>query len=260
MHLVQSVITEIKKVAPGCFRVKLAASMIAAAAKPGQFIQIRVADELSVDPLLARPISIYRINKEEGSITVLFRVVGRGTKMLAAKRKGETLAIWGPIGNGFEIPEDAGNIALIAGGIGMPPLFCLQEQLGLLPDAPPITLFYGGKTNKDLLEMELWGKNHVPMKVATEDGSFGFKGFVTELFIKEHQINNYDYIVACGPTPMLGEVQKIAVLSAIPGQISLEARMACGVGACLGCTCQTNRGSRRVCVDGPVFSIKEVIF
>ncbi len=260
MYLVQSVINEIKKVAPGYFRLKLTASEIAAAAKPGQFIQIRVGDELSVDPLLARPISIFRINKEEGSIYILFRVVGKGTKLLAAKGKGDVLTIWGPIGNGFEVPEEMGNIALIAGGIGMPPLFCLQEQLSLRENPPSLTLFYGGRTANDLLEMDLWEKSGATIKIATEDGSIGQKGLITEVFINEHSINQYDFIITCGPAPMLAEIQKIAVLSRLPGQISLEAHMACGVGACLGCTCQTNRGSRRVCVDGPVFSIKEVVF
>lgn len=260
MYLVQSKISEIKEIVTGCFRLKLIASPIAAAAKPGQFIQIRVADELSVDPLLARPISIFRINREEGSISLLFRVVGRGTKLLASKRKGETLTIWGPMGNGFEIPEQVGNIALIAGGIGMPPLFCLQEQLSLSQSPSQLTLFYGGRTSQDFLETALWEKSGIPVKIATEDGSIGFKGLITELFINEHRSNKYDFIIACGPAPMLAETQKIAVLSRLPGQISLEAHMACGVGACLGCTCQTNRGSQRVCVDGPVFSIKEVIF
>lgn len=260
MNLVQSVISEIKEVAPGYYRLKLAASTIAAVAKPGQFIQIRVADELSVDPLLARPVSIFRINKEEGSITLLFRVAGRGTKLLAAKQKGEAVTIWGPIGNGFEIPEQAANIALLAGGIGMPPLFCLREQLSLSPNPPRFTLFYGGRTGQDLLETDLWGKSRATVKLATEDGSVGFKGLITELFINEHQANKYDFIVACGPAPMLAAIQKIAASLGLSGQLSLEAYMACGVGACLGCTCQTNLGSRRVCVDGPVFSIKEVIF
>ncbi|MGE5606866.1 MAG: dihydroorotate dehydrogenase electron transfer subunit [Bacteroidota bacterium] len=260
MYLVQSVISEIIKVAPGYFRLKLTASAIAAEAKPGQFIQIRVGDELSVDPLLARPISIFRINKAEGTISLLFKVVGKGTTLLASKQKGDVLTIWGPIGNGFEVPEEAGNIALVAGGIGMPPLFCLGEQLSLRKKPPQLTLFYGGRTSKNLLELDLWEKSRVPVKIATEDGSLGWKGFITELFINEHQANGYDFIISCGPAPMLAEVQKIAVLTGLNGQLSLEAHMACGVGACLGCTCQTIHGSRRVCVDGPVFSIKEVIF
>ena len=260
MHLVQSVINEIKKVAPGYFLLKLTASTIASEAKPGQFIQIKVGDALSVDPLLARPISIFRINKEEGSISLLFKAVGKGTKLLASKRKGDALTIWGPIGNGFEVPEETGNIALIAGGIGMPPLFCLIEQLSFREKPPRSTFFYGGRSAQDLLRLDLWEKNNIPVELATEDGSLGTKGLVTELFIDDHQTNHYDYIIACGPAPMLAEIQKIAVISRLNGQFSLEAHMACGVGACLGCTCQTNHGPKRVCVDGPVFSIKEVIF
>lgn len=261
MNLVQSKVIENTNVAPGYYRLKLMASEIALAAKAGQFIQIRVAEDSSVDPLLARPISIYRMNKEEGSITLLFKAVGRGTNLLASKRAGDTLTIWGPLGNGFAIPKQAKNIALIAGGIGMPPLFCLQEQLAALDSgSPDLTLFYGGRTGKEFLELGFWEKSRVKLKLATEDGSVGFKGLVTDLFVSEHQLNNYDLLVACGPTPMLAAVEKVASLYGISGQISLESYMACGVGACLGCVCRTKEGSRRVCADGPVFSIDEVIF
>jgi dihydroorotate dehydrogenase electron transfer subunit len=260
MQLVQAIISEIEEVAPGHCRLKMIAPEIAAAAKPGQFVEVRVGNDDSVDPLLARPISIFRINKGEGSISLLFKIVGRGTKLLASKVKGENIMTWGPIGNGFSIPEGAKNIALIAGGIGMPPLFCLQEHLASSPNPPQITLFYGGRTSRDFLEMDLWEKNQTRVKLATEDGSTGFKGLVTDLFVSEHQSNHYDLLVACGPAPMLAAIQKIASLTGLSGQISLESYMACGVGACLGCVCQTGKGSRRVCVDGPVFSIEEVIF
>lgn len=260
MQLVRSKICEIKEVAPGYCRLKIIAPEIAAAAKPGQFVEVRVGNDDSVDPLLARPISIFRINTAEGSISLLFKIVGRGTKLLASKAKGENITLWGPIGNGFSIPEGAKNIALIAGGIGMPPLFCLQEHLSSSPNPPQITLFYGGRTGRDLLETDLWEKNRIPVKLATEDGSAGFKGFVTDLLVSEHQNNHYDFLVACGPAPMLAAVQKLASLTGLTGQISLESYMACGVGACLGCVCQTGKGFRRVCVDGPVFSIEEVIF
>lgn len=259
MVLVQSEICEINEVAPGYCRLQLKAPQIAAAAQPGQFIQVRVGNDVSVDPLLARPISIFRINKEAGSVALLFKIVGRGTKLLASKRRGEKLTIWGPVGNGFAIPEQAKKIALIAGGIGMPPLFCLQEKLSLDPNPPKMILFYGGRTSQDFLEMDLWKKSRVRIKLATEDGSMGFKGFVTDSFVDEHKSEAFDFVIACGPTPMLRAVQKIASLFRLSGQISLESYMACGVGACLGCVCQTEQGSRRVCVDGPVFPIEEVI-
>ena len=260
MYLVQSVISEIKNVAPGYFRLKLIAAEIASEARPGQFIQIRVGDEESIDPLLARPISIFRIKKEEGSITILFKSVGRGTKLLASKRKGEALTIWGPLGNGFEVPAEVKSIALVAGGIGMPPLYCLSEQLSLLERPPRLTLFYGVRSAADLLELGLWEKSRIPLKIATEDGSVGYKGLIIDPFTSEHQANHYDFVIACGPAPMLAEIQKKAVLLGLDGQLSLEAHMACGVGACLGCTCQTDHGPKRVCVDGPVFSIREVTF
>jgi dihydroorotate dehydrogenase electron transfer subunit len=260
MYLVQSEICEISEAAPGYCRLQLNAPQIAAAAKPGQFIQVRVGNSVSVDPLLARPISIFRINREAGSVVLLFKIVGRGTKLLASKRRGEKLTIWGPVGNGFEIPDQVKKLALIAGGIGMPPLFCLQEQLSLDPNPPQMTLFYGGRTSEDFLEMDLWKKSRVLIKPATEDGSIGFKGLVTDSFVDEHKNEAFDFVIACGPAPMLAAVQRTALLFNLSGQISLESYMACGVGACLGCVCQTEKGSRRVCVDGPVFPIEEVIF
>jgi dihydroorotate dehydrogenase electron transfer subunit len=253
-------ITENHNLAPGYYRLTLLAPEVAVLATPGQFIQIRVAGTVSNDPLLARPISIFRINTAENTISLIYKVVGRGTSILSGLNQGAVLEIMGPLGNGFTIPPDTTKLALVAGGVGMPPLFCLAELLVRSRADYPIFLFYGGRSKSDLLELDLWNRLGVKLLTATEDGSMGQQGFVTELFMKEHRRTRFGFIAACGPQPMLQSVQKIALSEGISGQISLEAHMACGVGACLGCTCKTQQGYKRVCADGPVFSIAEVVW
>jgi dihydroorotate dehydrogenase electron transfer subunit len=251
-------ITENINLGPGYYRLTVLAPEAAACAQPGQFVQVRVAVSESKDPLLSRPISIFRIDKNSNSISMIYKVVGRGTTMLAGLRSGELLEILGPLGNGFVLPENACNIALIAGGVGMPPLFCFTEYMKQSNVDCNISLFYGGRSSGDLLELDLWGKTGIELFPVTEDGSAGRQGLVTEVFFEEHRRAKFDLIAACGPQPMLQAIQKIALREGIDGQLSLESHMACGVGVCLGCACKTTRGYQRACVDGPVFSIREV--
>ena len=262
MFETKALLTACVALAPGYYQMDLLAPDIAAAAQPGQFLQVRAAAPGSDDPILARPISIYRIRPAAGLVSFIFKAVGRGTRMLAAKRSGELLEVMGPVGKGFAIPRDkpVARVALLAGGIGMPPLYCLAEQwraAGPL-QTPPIDLFYGGRSAVDLLALQSWEKLGCGVYCATDDGSAGFHGLVTEQFAARHLQNRYDYLCACGPTPMLRAVQSLAQREGIPGQLSLEAFMACGVGACLGCACKTEHGYQRVCVDGPVFPLGEV--
>ncbi len=256
MKQTEALILERTALGPGYYYYRLLCPELADKAKPGQFIEIKASSEETLDPLLSRPISIYRINPEEGSLAVIFKTVGRGTRRIAALQRGNKVSVFGPVGNGFMLPEEAGRIALIAGGIGMPPLFSLAERY---PEKD-FTLFYGGRSATDLLALDAWEQLGVPYKLATDDGSAGFHGLVTSLFEREHLAASFDYVIACGPKPMLKAVQQLAARFRLPGAISLEAYMACGVGACLGCTCATSKGYRRVCVDGPVFEISEVTF
>lgn len=256
MKAVRALIIEKKTLAVGYYRYRLLAPEIAQTAKPGQFLEIRVADEGSVDPLLPRPISIYRIDSETGTIDIIFKEVGRGTRMLACKNQGEFLDVFGPVGNGFTVSKESLKIALIAGGIGMPPLFGLAESLA----GHSIHLFYGARTEAEILELDEWKRLSIPVFAATDDGSYGYHGLVTELFLEKYLHEKYDYIAACGPKPMLNAVREIGLKYQIPGELSLESHMACGVGACLGCSCATINGKKRVCVDGPVFDLKEVVF
>jgi dihydroorotate dehydrogenase electron transfer subunit len=258
MIQLKALILENNALAPGYYRMRLLAPEIAATARPGQFIQIRVAEATNTDPLLPRPISLYRIDQAQGAIEIIYKTVGRGTALLAADRAGQTLEILGPLGNGFTVPENAATIALVGGGVGMPPLFGLSESLHRSRSQLTIHLFYGGRSRSDLLELERWHELGVTIYTATEDGSCGAAGLVTQIFTERLQQVAYQYLAACGPKPMLRAVQQLALEYRLPGELSLEAHMACGVGACLGCTCHTAQGYRRVCVDGPVFNLSEV--
>jgi dihydroorotate dehydrogenase electron transfer subunit len=260
MIQLKALIIENVGIAPGYYRMRLLAPEIAAAAQPGQFLQLRVAEPTCTDPLLPRPISIYRIKRSAGELELIYKTVGRGTRILAAQPTGALLDIMGPLGRGFTPPEAAAIIALVGGGVGMPPLFCLAETLRIKQPELAISLFYGARSRVDLLELDCWRELGVTVFAATEDGSWGSRGLVTSILAEQTKQVHYDYLAACGPEPMLKAVQQLALDRQLTGELSLEARMACGIGACLGCTCQTTKGYRRVCVDGPVFNLSEVQF
>ncbi len=258
MIQVQALIQQAEILGSGYYHFELLAPAIAEQAVPGQFIEVRVAESDSLDPLLARPISIYRIDRQAGTVAFIFKAVGRGTGMLAAKQTGELLTVFGPVGNGFQVPESARNIALIAGGVGMPPMYCLAQKLVQERPGCRINLFYGGRSRSDLLELARWNALGIELFPVTEDGSYGGQGLVTTALLAKLGETPFDFLAACGPTPMLQAVQRIGLEAEIAGQVSLESYMACGVGACLGCVCKSKHGYSRVCVDGPVFDLKEV--
>lgn len=207
---------------------------------PGQFYMLRAWDEY---PLLPRPLSIYDL--EENKISFLYDVVGKGTKIMSSLKEGSTMDILGPLGNGFTIEEDK-NIALVAGGIGLAPMKFLAKTLKGKVD------LYAGFRNSSYL-MDDFKKYTDNIIVTTNNGNEGRKGFVTD-YIKD----DYDIVYACGPNPMMNSLKNLN-LSA-KSYYSLEAHMACGIGACLGCAVNTTAGVKRVCHEGPVFNGDEVIF
>lgn len=260
MHYLAATIRSMRQLTTDYYLLVINSPPIADLAYPGQFVQLRVAEKESYDPLLARPISIMSVDVEKGDISLLFKVVGRGTALLANFKPDNKIVVQGPIGKGFSLPKAAKKIALVAGGVGMPPLFFLAEQLQNSSPDSQITLYYGGRSQQDLLLLPEWRALGVEVNAATDDGSFGYHGLVTEPLQHAIARKEVDYIAACGPQPMLRAVQRIALAANITGQLSLEAHMACGVGACLGCVCETKAGRRRVCVDGPIFQMNEVLF
>lgn len=216
-------------------------------AHPGQFLYIYIENQT-----LRRPISIADVDEEKETITILFKIIGNGTKKLAYMSPGEIIRILGPSGNGFPLKAGKGEeLLIIGGGIGIPPLYYLTKQL--TKQGAHITCVLGFQS-KEFVFYESKFRALADTRIVTNDGSYGYKGFVTNVLNTINQIDSY---YACGPLPMLQAVKKQC--HNIPGYLSLEERMGCGIGACLACVVPTADGSyRKICKDGPVFPAKEV--
>jgi dihydroorotate dehydrogenase electron transfer subunit len=248
-----------KKVKGNYWRCVFYAPRIARDASAGQFVNVKVGQGLV--PLLRRPFSICRVNK--GKVEILYEVLGEGTRVLAQRRVGEELDVIGPLGKGFSASRRARRI-LVAGGMGIAPLLFLAESFRS-DDLSNTTILIGAKTKRQILcEKEFKGLG-LQVRIATDDGSRGFKGKVTDLLEKALGNNAIDAseaiaLYACGPRPMLKEVSRISCAYNIATEVSLEEHMACGIGACLGCVAKTKTGYQRVCKEGPVFNAKEIIW
>ena len=253
-----------REIAPHHFLMELEAPFDLSKAMPGQFVMIRVSR--GTTPVLRRPFGICTIDAGRGSFTVLYRVVGGGTKIMSHMQEGTDVDILGPLGRGFDMTLAGDAPLLIAGGVGVPPLFMLAAALLEKGKRPEIII--GGRSVSDLLFVEEFKGLGLKVLAATEDGSEGFKGYVTGVL--EEMLSGGSIpssIYSCGPGPMLKRVGEIAIESAIACQLSLEAVMACGFGVCLGCvlkTCSTDRPDEtdysRVCAEGPVFDAREIVW
>ena len=239
------------QLADGVYSMELLAPEIASAARAGQFISVYTKDK---SKLLPRPISLCGIDRERGILRIVYRVAGAGTAEFSAYRAGDSVEIMGPLGNGFTLKDK--KAILIGGGIGVPPMLELMKELSCEK-----TAVLGYRDQQLFLkdEFEACG----PVCVATEDGSAGTKGNVLDA-IREQGVHG-EIIYACGPTPMLRAVKAYAMEKGIECYISLEERMACGIGACLACVCQSKDvdshshvHNKRICKDGPVFAADEV--
>jgi len=256
-----------KEVSPSIFLIKLSAPSVAQEALPGQFIHIKCSKDNY--PLMRRPLSIHRIDKEKGEIFILFQVIGEGSKLLAQRAVGDDLDIVGPIGNGFNIYPESKKIMIVGGGIGVAPLLALCEE-SIRQDKEVRVLI--GALKKELVIGEEYFRNlGAKVDIATDDGSYKHKGLVTDLLeenIKEGWLA--DQIFACGPKLKLKKIVEVSLDAHIDCQVSLEERMACGIGACLGCVCKIKTKDKkegkikyeykRVCVDGPIFEGSEVVW
>ena len=242
-----------KEIAPDIFDMWIETSL-AAQAKPGQFIAVYPKAEST---LLPRPISICEVDKENKRLRIVYRIAGKGTKEFSDYQPGEEVAVMGTLGNGFPLDKAEGKkVFLMGGGIGVPPILQLAKELSC--EKQIIAGYRDG--NLFLKEdLEKYGRFYA----ATEDGSAGTKGNVMDAIRKQGL--EADVIYACGPMPMLRAIKQYAQEKGIEAYISLEERMACGVGACLGCVCKTTKkdehshvNNARICTDGPVFEAKEV--
>jgi dihydroorotate dehydrogenase electron transfer subunit len=248
-----------REIAMDIFHMKLYCPMAAKLAIPGQFLHMRCSDTLS--PLLRRPISIANADERDGTLDIIYRVVGEGTRLLSAKKTGESIDIMGPLGNGYPIDQKVNRIAIIGGGIGTCPLMFLAKKLATKNSKSgnlvKHSVFLGFKTAKQSFGIEFFQSLGYDVHISTDDGSLGFKGFPTDLI----QDYIFDVIYACGPKPLLAIMQAYAVRHNIMSFVSLEERMACGIGACLGCAVKMKSdGYKKVCKDGPVFELSKVIF
>lgn len=250
-------VVRVERFAEGNCRLTLYSPQIAAAARPGQFVMLKAG--LGRDPLLRRPFSIHQVGSG-GTVQVYFKKVGKGTEILAAASEKQTISVLGPLGRGFRI--DLGRRSLVvAGGLGIAPmLFLAKEILRQKAGGGDDLLLLGARSASELEpllgDFRLLG---LPALCATDDGSLGHAGFVTEILAE--QLTSQSIVYACGPEPMLARVAAMCRLREVPCQVSVETTMACGMGACLGCNRPAAGGDyTHVCLDGPVYDAEELLW
>ena len=235
---ISSIITQ-KKIATDIYHVIVAKNDEIVA--PGQFYMLKAWDNSL--PLM-RPISVYNVENEQ--LHFLYKVMGKGTEWLSKLKKGDTIELLGPLGNGFPCNEVSGKVALVGGGIGIPPLFETAKYLA--EKGCQVDAFLGYKD--ELFAFEPFENFCENIFIASENGNEGYKGFITDIFHAQH----YNAVYTCGPEIMMRKVKECCDAQQVPVWLSMENRMACGIGACLVCTCKTTEGMKRCCKDGTVFA------
>jgi dihydroorotate dehydrogenase electron transfer subunit len=274
-------------IARDTYRIRLDDARMASAIRPGQFLMIRPASRSATDPLLGRPFALYDVVRDVAgrptALDVVYLVLGRGTATLAACRSGDRLSVWGPLGNGFGPPPE-GPVVFVAGGIGQTPFLALgrwwlgQASYGDTLDgdsefaagrdpfarATSATLLYGVRTAELAAGVDDFRAAGIAVELATDDGSAGHHGFVTDLLA--HRLEHGQRpakVVGCGPPAMLAALSRLVAQHAVPCDLSLENHMACGFGACFSCVAPIRQADgtidlRRVCVEGPIFPASAV--
>ena len=245
MQRVVLTVTKNEALTPLIYEMHLAGD-VSGVTRAGQFV------EIALDGLyLRRPISV--CNYEEGELTLIYKVVGKGTDLMSQMAEGTQLDVLTGLGNGFNIDHECEKPLLVGGGVGVPPLYRLTRDL--IARGKEVTVVLGFNTESEIFYAEKFEEAGAKVIIATADGSVGIKGFVTNA-IAESGVKA-DYFYSCGPLPML---KALCQSLEIDGEVSLEERMGCGFGICMGCSIQTTKGARRVCKEGPVFKKEEVIW
>lgn len=250
------------QVGPRLYLMVLESPEIAASVGPGQFVHMKVPR--MDDHILRRPFSIYAANPAAGTVDILYQVVGFGSDHMTALEPGLTAELIGPVGTGWAAPADATRALIVAGGVGAAPLFMFTEEL--IARGVQVDVVLGAQTEAALTCRSRYEQllGCCPA-CATDDGSFGRAGFCTSL-VEEALAKAsaagapYDFLAVCGPEPLMKIVARMAAEAGVPAQVSMEKRMACGVGACLSCVVDTVDGKKRACVDGPVFDAQKVVW
>ena len=233
-----------RRIAPNVFEMVLRGDCSAVAA-PGQFVNLRLDGFY-----LRRPISVCNVDGD--ALTLIYKVVGRGTEAMSRMQPGEKLDALVGLGNGYSLDECGDRPMLIGGGAGVPPMYLLARRL--LARGADVTVVLGFNAREEIFYEEEFRALGAKVVVATADGSYGVRGFVTDAM---KQLPAPSAVCACGPEPMLKAVYNAAD---VPGQFSFESRMGCGFGACMGCTCKTKYGAKRICKDGPVLRREEIVW
>ena len=238
---------------PRLFLLKLTDDIPLPAISPGQFVSVRVR---TPDAFLRRPFSVHDVDVEQNQLWLLIQLVGAGTRSLAEVAPGETLDVIFPLGKGFTLTEDTDSeVLLVGGGVGIAPLLFLSRELARKGLVPKILL--GARSAQDLAQLPLF-ERFGTVYIATEDGSAGEQGLVTRHTVL--QTHRFDRMYVCGPLPMMKAVAQYAARQGVACEVSLENRMACGIGACLCCVEKTVQGHQCVCKEGPVFNIKDLLW
>ena len=245
MQRVVLTVTKNEALTPLIYEMKLAGD-VSGVTRAGQFV------EIALDGLyLRRPISV--CNYDEGELTLIYKVVGKGTDLMSQMAEGTQLDVLTGLGNGFDTDHECERPLLVGGGVGVPPLYRLTRDL--IARGKEVTVVLGFNTEAEIFYAEKFEELGAKVIIATADGSVGVKGFVTNA-IAESGVE-YDYFYSCGPLPML---KALCSATNTSGEVSLEERMGCGFGICMGCSIQTTKGAKRVCKEGPVFKKEEVIW
>ncbi|MGN1194675.1 MAG: dihydroorotate dehydrogenase electron transfer subunit [Acutalibacteraceae bacterium] len=236
-------VTENRKIASSVYEMTLSGDTSAVTA-PGQFVNIRLDGFF-----LRRPISV--CDCENGTLRLIYKVVGKGTEAMSELTKGAELDVLTGLGNGYDTDKSGNKPLLLGGGVGVPPMYMLAKKL--IAEGKDVTVILGFNTENEVFYESEFQALGAKVLVTTADGSKGVKGFVTDAMDKV----DYTYFYTCGPEPMLKAVYNKSVTS---GQFSFEERMGCGFGACMGCSCKTRYGNKRICKDGPVLEKEEIIW
>jgi dihydroorotate dehydrogenase electron transfer subunit len=251
-------ISQNEKIADNLYLMSVLAPETALSASPGQFVHVRIPGNRSL--VLRRPISISYADDRNGMIELVYQIAGKGTRILAAMKQGDTINLLGPLGRGFVITGAEQNVFLVGGGCGVAPLRFIAKKW---PDLK-LYSFLGFRSLSAAYLYEEFSEFSKETHVATEDGSLGSMGYITELVHNALKDRKPDLILSCGPVPMLKKIQELAGQYGVPCQLSLEEKMGCGIGGCLVCSCsiagENGLQYKRVCADGPVFRSEEVVW
>jgi len=259
-----------RKIARDHYRMQLKSPFAARAARPGQFIHIRCREESPYDPLLRRPISLVDVDPGRGTLDIVYKVMGLGTRVLAQMPEGSKADFIGPLGRPFSLPPPGWKAVLVGGGVGIPPLVFLAKEL-VKGGGCRVEVLLGARTREWVICREDFRKLGVPVHAATDDGTLGHKGSVVDFLKKEFPFTLHPSpptaLYICGPTPMMAAAAALARRRGIPAEVSLEERMGCAMGCCMGCVVEVNSEPagaharfQRVCTEGPVFPAQEVIW